>query len=379
AGASYPASTDPPADAGEYTVTATTPADVNFKAGQVTATLKIEQAQQTITFPEPETKMLGDAPFNAGASVNTGLPLVYTSGNTDIATVSADGTITILKSGMVTITVSQTGNQNWLSASVTRTLHITSDDTTLHTFSINGQSLPVSDNMYFDAGCDNTGSFNIVITTETNAAVDKGKTFTVAADKPGLTTAEFTVTSQDGTQSKKYTLTVERRFPFGQIVQMRWDNTLTVINNPANNGGYTFTSYRWFRNGQEIASGQSWSAGKDGEKLNPSDVYYVTVTAEGITGEIRSCESNVSLRSAKLRAHPNPVSQGQTLYVEADIDDELLKDAVIEIYNIAGIRVGQMKVQGRLTPVDVRYSSGIHLFVLKGKDGFTQTLKIIVR
>jgi hypothetical protein len=322
---------------------------------------------------------LGDAPFNAGASVNSGLPLTYASGNTDIATVSANGTITILQSGMVTITVSQTGNQNYLPASLTRTLNITSSDISLRSLTLNGQNIPPGDNMYFDAGCSNTNSFNTVITTETNATVDKGKTFTVTVDKPGLTTVEFTVTSQDGAQSKKYTLILERRFPFDQIVQMRWNNTLTVINNPANNGGYYFTSYKWYRNGQEIGTDQSWSAGKDGEKLNPADVYSVAVTARGITGEMRSCESSVALRSTEVKAWPNPVSQGQTLYVEAGIDGEWLKDAVIEVYNAFGNRVEQMKVQGRITPVDVRYSTGVHLFKLTGKDGFIQTLKVVIQ
>jgi hypothetical protein len=377
--ANHPASTTPPTDVGEYTVTASTPADNNFKAGQVTALLSIEQAQQVIDFPEPGTRQLGDAPFNAGASVNTGLPLTYVSGNTDFATVSADGTITILQSGVVTLTASQAGNHNYRPASLTRTLNITSSDVSLWGLTLNGQTLPLGDNMYFDAGCGDTDRFDIVITTETNATVDKGKSFTVTADKPGLATVAFTVTSQDGTTHKTYTLTIERRFPFGQIVQMRWNNTLTVINNPANNGGYTFTSYKWFRNGQEIGAGQSWSAGKDGEKLNPTDIYYVVVTANGITGEMRTCESSVTLRSMEVKARPNPVSQGQTLYVEADVDGELLEGAVIEVYNSSGIPVGQMKVQGRLTPIDIRYAAGIHFFKLRGKDGFTQTLKVIVK
>jgi hypothetical protein len=159
---------------------------------------------------------------------------------------------------------------------------------------------------------------------------------------------------------------------------VRWNNTLTVINNPANNGGYAFTSYRWFRNGQEISTGQSWSAGANGESLSPADMYYVEVTGD-FEGTLRTCESAVSLRNMKVNAYPNPVAAGQTLYIQADVDDELLEEAVIEVYNMTGNRVGQLRVQGRLTPVSVKYHAGVHVFILKGKDEFSKELKVVVQ
>jgi len=84
--------------------------------------------------------------------------------------------------------------------------------------------------------------------------------------------------------------------PFVQIVITRWNNTLTVINNPANNGGYTFVSYKWFRNGTQFATGQSWSAGENGERINASDRFYVeAVTNNGRT--VRSTESPADLKN----------------------------------------------------------------------------------
>jgi len=160
---------------------------------------------------------------------------------------------------------------------------------------------------------------------------------------------------------------------------MRWNNTLTVINNPDNNGGYTFTSYKWFRNGQEISADQSISAGANGEQLNPSDVYYVIVTADGVSGIIRSCESNVTLQSINFTAYPNPVSKGNTIYVQTDASADLLKDAVIEIYNEAGTFIQQVKVQGALTPINIGYASGNYVFFVKGKDGFRKEVKVVVK
>jgi hypothetical protein len=369
-----------PTNAGVYTVTATTPADENFTASYIVATLTIEKAPQTITSNLPASIQLNEAHISAGASVNSNLPLTYQSGNTDIATIDSNGQITLLKEGSVTFTISQAGNENYRPASETRTLSINSMPALLN-ISVNGHTVEVSDNMLYvipKEDYDNT-LFTVVAETESGTTVDPGKTFTVTVDKPQLNVNTITITTSSGT-SKTYTLTIERRFLFEQIVIMRWNNTLTVINNPANNGGYTFIpdKCKWYRNGEEIGTGQSWSAGANGEQLNPSDLYYVEVMLNDST-ILRTYESNISLKSLEVKAMPNPVTSGQTLYVQTDVDEELLENAVIEVYNATGNRVARMKVQGQLTPVDMKYSAGIYFFVLKGKDGFQKDLKVIVK
>jgi hypothetical protein len=120
-------------------------------------------------------------------------------------------------------------------------------------------------------------------------------TATVNLPAYGNNIINVTVTPQSGS-AQSYTLTVNKPVPFSQIVIMRWNNTLTVINNPANNGGYTFNSFKWFRNGVQFSTGQSISAGPNGELLNPADVYYVEVTAIGVAGVIRSCATTVTLQ-----------------------------------------------------------------------------------
>lgn len=113
-----------PTGAGVYTITATTPANNNFAAGSVTATLTIEKTPQIISFNLPSNKILGSPAFPAGASVNTGFPLTYKSGNPAIATISDAGLITLLGLGTATFTVSQEGNENYLPAGETRTLFV---------------------------------------------------------------------------------------------------------------------------------------------------------------------------------------------------------------------------------------------------------------
>jgi len=130
-----------------------------------------------------------------------------------------------------------------------------------------------------------------------------------------------------------------------------------------------FSSYRWFCDGVEIGSGQSWSAGAKGEQLSSSSVYHVEV----VTYDhqiFRSCESRITSKSLELKAWTNPVSVGKTLYIEAD---ESMENAVVEVYDMLGRFVGYQRLQGSLTPVDIQYATGIYVFVF-----IDRKLKIVV-
>jgi hypothetical protein len=163
------------------------------------------------------------------------------------------------------------------------------------------------------------------------------------------------------------------------MVKMRWENTLTVVNNPDNNGGYAFVSYKWFRNDAQIGDKQSYSNDPVGGGKLPDGVYRVeATTADGIT--IYSCTETIALaRSMEVKAYPNPVSSGQVLYIDADVEEALLEGAMINVYNIAGNRVAQVRVTGRRTEIPVNYVTGAYVLVLTGKDGWRSDLKVVVQ
>lgn len=250
------------------------------------------------------------------------------------------------------------------------------------TVAVTGTTYDASKEIYV-VDCDAT-SLNIEVTAEDEFAkvvIDnvERSNLTLDVTKPNFYTVNYSVISHDGSQIDNHKLTIEKRFDFNSVVITRWNNTLIVLNNPENNGGYRFTSYKWFRNGEAIGSGQSFSAGKDGEQLNATDKYYVELTSDQFAGTLRTCEGTPVLKSASVKVYPNPVKANETVFVEADVDEELLEGAHIEIYNISGTLVEKVKVQGRLTPVNIKSSTaGTYVFVLKGKDGFSQNLKVVV-
>jgi hypothetical protein len=67
------------------------------------------KALQTITFNPLPTKMSTDPNFNPGATSSSGLPIIYTSSNTSVATI-VGGQIDLINPGTSTITASQPGD-----------------------------------------------------------------------------------------------------------------------------------------------------------------------------------------------------------------------------------------------------------------------------
>ncbi|MDQ3819507.1 MAG: Ig-like domain repeat protein, partial [Acidobacteriota bacterium] len=96
--------------------------NANYTATNATGTLKVDQANQTITFNALAGKTFGDADFNLSASASSGLAVSFTA--TGQCTVSGS-TVHLTGAGSCTITASQSGNGNYnAAANVQQTFQI---------------------------------------------------------------------------------------------------------------------------------------------------------------------------------------------------------------------------------------------------------------
>ncbi|MFD2243793.1 cellulose binding domain-containing protein [Flectobacillus roseus] len=84
-------------------------------ATPVSQTLNILKKTQSIDFNSLPIKTLGDADFEASATVSSGLTISYVSSNHAVATI-VDGKIHLVGAGTTTITASQAGNEVYNSA-----------------------------------------------------------------------------------------------------------------------------------------------------------------------------------------------------------------------------------------------------------------------
>ncbi|NCW28648.1 MAG: hypothetical protein EBV83_10245, partial [Verrucomicrobia bacterium] len=104
---------DAPTEGGDYVVTAT--AGGGNYSGSDSRTFTIQRASQTILFGSLESKLTTDGDFELTATTSSGLPIFYTSSDTNVATVSGS-TVTIVGLGITQISADQPGNRNYQAA-----------------------------------------------------------------------------------------------------------------------------------------------------------------------------------------------------------------------------------------------------------------------
>jgi len=274
-----------------------------------------------------------------------------------------------------------TAGNNYQITFISDTLTVLDADTnaSIETVFVDDKKAEQAGNQFFalsECGA-NQAEITIVCHPSNTVMIDGvvGNTCIVSLPKYGENNFSITITSPNG-KTQTYTLTINRQIPFDQVVIMRWNNTLTVIKNSANNGGFTFTSFKWYRNDKEISTDQSWSMNSNGEWLNPDDEFYVELTAEGYSEVLRTCKSKIVLRDIP-KFYPNPVAKGQVLHIETKMNTE---GAVIEIFSMDGVLVETIRTLSLplQIPISNKYATGVYLFVLKGKDGAIEEMKVVV-
>lgn len=250
---------------------------------------------------------------------------------------------------------------------------------------VNGQSWNITDKYVMD--CSNSSNqLTIEIATEPNVSViyngnvaAGNKIVINNLDNPSKFGVIFSLRDDnDHTITTAYMLDVEKYFNFDDIVVQRWNNTLSVNNNSATNGGYKFVSYKWYKNGQLVSTKQYYSAGKNKEDvLDVTAQYYVEVTTT--TGEtFRTCASSVTLKSIGMKVYPSPVSGGETITVELTMDEEMINKATIEIYDVNGNKFIKRKAEGTHTTINSPNATGV--FIVNVKSGnFSEQQKIIIK
>ncbi|WP_416448344.1 MBG domain-containing protein [Leeuwenhoekiella sp. A2] len=373
-------------NAGTYPVTARITQN-NYNDKVLTATLTIDKASQHISFDAiPLKKLEKDEDFQLEAKASSGLSVSYDymfNGNDSPALITTTGFVNLISSGEVTITASQQGNNNYLPAEdITRILTIESNDALAHKLMINKKVYDKPNSkIYYLIECDDIStSMEIEVETEPNAAVSPSKKFNINTPAPGLYHQKVDVISQNGVASQSYEITVEKRFNFEDIVIQKFNNVLLVNNNPETNGGYRFTKYVWYKNGDIVSKNQYYSAGDDrGDRLNPNDVFKVEMTTED--GEIlQTCSTQIQLKeSFSMKAYPNPVSVGGNFTLLADLPKDELNTLQITVYNLSGVALQSVQSNLKVTEVQIPdLPAGAYMVIAK-TNSREKSFKLIVQ
>ncbi|WP_037317927.1 nidogen-like domain-containing protein [Salegentibacter sp. Hel_I_6] len=374
-------------NAGTYTVTAIV-SQPGYEDLVLTANMLIEKASQSITFNELEDlDQLTDEYLQLDATSTSGLPVMYSytyETEDPAATVGPRGFVRILGGGQITITATQAGNQNYeAAASVERTLTISGSEAKLVNAVINGTTYSnPSVDIYYLIGCGNSeNEVQIELEQNRGSTIDRDNIFTMSTPAPGIYRETVIVTSEDGNTSTTYNIVVEKNFNFEDIVIQKFNNVLLVNNNPDTNGGYKFVSYRWYKDGSVIGSGQYYSAGNNvDDQLDDDSSYYVVLETED--GEfLRTCISSIQLRSSlNISLAPNPVSSGGTMELLADFPKNELETMHLSIHNLNGMLIKKMKSNNKITSITLPYNLQMGVYILKIRtENIDSSVKFIIK
>lgn len=127
AGATIDGSTVTVTQAGSVTVKATAPAIEGFLSSTATYTLTVTDAREEngLAYAESSQQVTVGQVLNAPKLTNPyDLPVTYSSSNTSIATVDADGNVTGVAVGTTTITATFEGNNQYMAGSASYTINV---------------------------------------------------------------------------------------------------------------------------------------------------------------------------------------------------------------------------------------------------------------
>ncbi|GHA45737.1 hypothetical protein GCM10007103_28560 [Salinimicrobium marinum] len=385
-GASVTYSNNVNVNAGTYTVTANISKE-NFNDKVLTAVLTIEKAVQSITFEELSDRNLQtdeDFLLHATSTSELAVKYSYTSEVAEpAASVSPRGFVKLLTAGQISITATQSGNQNYEAAApVTRMLNITSSEAKLNNVVINGTTYASpSAEIYYLIGCGSDEN-GVQIRMETNrgSSADHAEVFTIATPAPGIYNETITVTSGDGNAQRVYQIKVEKTFKFEDIVVQKFNNVLLVNNNPETNGGYRFESYKWYRNGALIGTGQYFSEGNNfSDQLDSGSTYHVEMITED--GEIlRTCSTVIQIKNSyRVVLARNPINSGEPLELLADFPEEELETMQISIHNLNGTILKQLRSNSKATTIELPFNLPSGVYILNcTTNSNSKSLKFIV-
>jgi hypothetical protein len=278
----------------------------NNSGDEFTWSISSVKADQTIIFNAIDIKTYGDAPFDLTASSNSGLPIDFSSSDTDVITITGN-TATIVGGGSATITASQVGNDNFKPATpVSQTLTVNKKAQTISFTPFTSIAL---ENGAFNVITSASSDLEVVVSTQSNKLTIEGKKITPV--NPGQATVKY---NQSG--NANYSAAPETE--------------LTFCINPAkpsislseNSGAFTLTSSstegnQWVKEGMAI-SGAIHST----FEVTKSGVYTVFVTVETCVSAgsdeklIVVTEDNTS--SNIVLVYPNPVSEELVIELPPD-------------------------------------------------------------
>gem|GEM_PF-5284272 len=307
---------------GTTLVTVTQAANNNYNAAVATMTLSIGKIDPTITGFDPIVKTYGDPTFELvlpTTNSNYTGSFSFTSSDTTIASISGN-TVTILQSGVVTLTASLSGDNNYQSKAVTTTLTINKASQVI-TISGLPQSQALKDFASIPLSAVSSSGAPVIITLAPGSSATLSGTIgnyaLVSIQQTGIVSITFTT---DDTANPNYT-TATTTASFDVV---KTNQTISFNNEPSSQISYTnsltldleATSSAGLTVSYTLISGTNASLNGNTLLVNNTGPIIVELTQAG----------NVSYNAAPTLRKVITIVQGQTTLSNFSAISKLIDD-----------------------------------------------------
>ena len=161
------------------------------------------------------------------------------------------------------------------------------------------------------------------------------------------------------------------------FMEQRWDDVVIINNNPATNGGHTFVSYQWYRNGELIPGAIYKNYQEEGGLNGFYSIEVVSKEADGSIVTYRTCEQYF-YASTSVKVYPVPATVQQVVTIELDLTAEELVDATLDIYDAIGAIVNHIDKVDPITKVAGFKAAGTYFGRITLANGETKTVKFVI-
>lgn len=157
------------------------------------------------------------------------------------------------------------------------------------------------------------------------------------------------------------------RYDANQVMKQKWDDVIALYD-ADHNGGYEFTQYQWYKNGQPLSGENNSFIYLSKSSLSPNDAYSCLLTRnDGVT--LFSCDFIPTIPQKSMM--PSIMPAATTLAID------ITEETIVSLYTLQG----NILMQQRITPdnnnIAMPAAKGIYLMQLKSNNNNT-TYKILI-
>lgn len=163
------------------------------------------------------------------------------------------------------------------------------------------------------------------------------------------------------------------------LLLQRWDNIISVVNNPSNNGGYYFTHFNWYCDDVLMEGENSSYIYVADDKLGCT--YHAQIATQ--TGVwVTTCNfqfETITTTLAMLLAAPNPVAPLQVVNLKSLLDEEAIQGATVIVTSGTGEILTTQPLTATISTLTAPAQVGIYVVTVITQEGTIHSTKLTVR